>query len=192
MHYDKKISTPRGRRQTACALQLKSIDEAGRFAGYASVFGIVDSQHDMVRRGAFERSLSLSRNVKLLWQHQQDEPIGVFDRIFEDANGLYVEGRLLLDVRRGREAYTLLKTGAVSGLSIGYSPVKYHIDAETGVRHLSDVDLWEVSLVTFPANTAANVTVVKHAEPIREQEYKPVHVLALSQAIDKAIHILTV
>jgi HK97 family phage prohead protease len=167
MLYDTKINTTmRESQKLNFALELKSLEATGRFAGYASVFNIVDNQHDIVLRGAFSQTLMHSKGVKLLWQHQQSEPIGVFDRIFEDDHGLYVEGRLLLDVGRAREAYALLKSGAVNGLSIGYSPLKYRIDAQTGVRQLMEVDLWEVSLVTFPANGAANVTVVKQAEPI--------------------------
>ena len=168
MYYDKKISaTMRERKQANFALQLKSIDGQGRFAGYASVFDLVDTQRDIVMRGAFAHTLGgRVSQITLLWQHQQDEPIGVFDRMFEDKRGLYVEGRLLLDVRRAKEALALLKAGAINGLSIGYSPVRYRIDAKSGVRMLSEVDLWEVSLVTFPANAAANVTVVKQFTPI--------------------------
>jgi HK97 family phage prohead protease len=115
----------------------------------------------------------------MLWQHQQDEPIGVFERMFEDKRGLYVEGSLLLDVQRANEAHSLLKAGVVKGLSIGYSPLRYKIDEKTGVRVLAEVELWEVSLVTFPANAAANVTVVKQASYSRT-----------IKMIDRAIHIL--
>ncbi len=163
MVYEQKISgRARARRRMNFDLQLKSLDENGRFAGYASVFGIIDNQRDVILRGAFSRTLKgRIAEIKLLWQHQQEEPIGIFDRIFEDARGLYVEGRLLLNVQRAREAYTLLKAGAIGGLSIGYSPMRHSIDAKTGVRRLAEVELWEISLVTFPANEAAMVTVVK-------------------------------
>jgi len=100
--------------------------------------------------------------------------------MFEDAYGLYVEGQLLLDVQKGREALALLRVGALSGLSIGYSPVRYPMDNETGVRLLAEVDLWEVSLVTFPANAAANVTVVKSTFPHPKGE-------GLLSALDRAI-----
>lgn len=200
MYYDKKISaTMRERKRYPCALELKSIDAQGRFAGYASVFNVVDNQRDIMLSGAFSKTLMRRLdNVKLLWQHQQEEPIGVFDVIFEDERGLYVEGRLLLDVQRARESYALLKAGAMRGLSIGYSPVRYHIDADTGVRKLAEVELWEISLVTFPANTAANVTVVKRCEPILSnyeieqwnRALKGGEVIRLSQALDKAIHSL--
>ncbi len=201
MYSDKKISaTMRERKRYSCGLHLKSLDTQGRFAGYASVFNVVDSQRDIMLRGAFHHTLGQRvSSIKFLWQHQQEEPIGVLDRMFEDERGLYVEGRLLLEVQRAREAYALLKSGAVNGLSIGYSPVRYRIDAESGIRHLAAVDLWEISLVTFPANEAANVTVVKHVEPILtnheidqwNRALKAGQVVRLSHAIDQAIHALS-
>ena len=187
MFYDKKVSANmRERRKLDFNLQVKSLDSMGRFAGYASVFDIVDNQKDIIERGAFAETLKgrLS-DIKMLWQHQQDEPIGIFEKIFEDANGLYVEGRLLLDVARAKEAYSLLKEGAISGLSIGYSPTKYRLHEKTGTRLISTVELWEISLVTFPANDAAKITVVKQGIP-------PAQLVELSQAIDRAIVVLTV
>lgn len=166
-----------------CALQLKSLSEEGRFAGYASVFDVVDSQNDIILRGAFSKTLrDRTAKVKLLWQHQMDEPIGVLERIFEDDRGLYVEGRLLLSVARAREAYDLVKAGALEGMSIGYTPVTYHFEPETGVRRIQEVALWEVSLVTFPANTHAGITVVKSGE-------QPL-LLELAEAIERARSIL--
>jgi len=200
MYYDKKIgANMRERKKLGFSLELKSLDAQGRFAGYASVFDNVDTQNDVILRGAFTRTLSNRiSHIKLLWQHQQDEPIGVFDEIFEDDRGLYVEGRLLLTVQRAKEAYSLLKESAISGLSIGYSPVKYRIDSNSGVRYLSEVELWEVSLVTFPANEAANVTVVKQFQPILtnhemdewNKALKTGHLVELSGALDKAISTL--
>jgi len=185
MYYDKRISpSMRERKRLNFKLELKSLDPQGRFAGYASVFNVVDSQRDVVLRGAFSQTVKgRAGEIKFLWQHQQDEPIGIFDAVFEDARGLYVEGRLLLNVQRAKEAHTLLKMGAISGLSIGYSPVRYTIDKKSGVRHLSQVELWEVSLVTFPANEAANVTVVKSMAT-------PTQFIALADALDKAISTL--
>lgn len=183
--YEQKISaTMRERKRLAVSLELKSVDAGGRFAGYASVFDVVDNQRDIMLRGAFADSIAKGvSHIKLLWQHQQSEPIGVFDRMFEDEVGLYVEGRLLLGVQKAKEAHALLKEGAISGLSIGYSPTKYRIDNDTGVRLLAAVDLWEVSLVTFPANAQANVTVVKSTQ-------LPVHhepdIAALQHALNKA------
>ena len=182
----KKISASmRERKRMAFALEVKSIESDGRFAGYASVFDIVDNQKDIMLKGAFADTLKKgARAIKLLWQHQQDEPIGVFEKMFEDAVGLYVEGRLLLDVQKGREAFTLLKSGAVTGFSIGYSPTRYRIDAATGVRLLAEVDLFEVSLVTFPANEKSKVTVVKSASPIAAH---PAELIALQKSLDQAI-----
>ncbi len=162
-HYEQKIARAGKTSRTLDArLQIKSLDENGKFAGYASVFDVVDNQRDVVLRGAFRDSIAKRvSEIKLLWQHNQAEPIGVFDVMFEDERGLYVEGRLLLEVARAREAYALLKSGAVNGLSIGYTPVKYRMNPDLGVRELRQVELWEVSLVTFPANDVSRVTVVK-------------------------------
>jgi HK97 family phage prohead protease len=201
MFIEHKISaTMRERKHIDFPLFIKSLDHQGRFAGYASVFDQVDNQRDRVVSGAFARTLQgRIPSIKLLWQHQQSEPIGIFERIFEDELGLYVEGRLLLSVQRAKEAYELLKEGAVSGLSIGYSPVRYHIDPDSGIRTLMEVDLWEISLVTFPANSAAQVTVVKHltqgsASQEEEADYHAAircgHFIALSSALDRAISTL--
>lgn len=170
----------RERASRTVALQLKSLDGEGRFAGYASVFSVVDSQQDIMLRGAFRSTIRSKREIPLLWQHRQDEPIGVITALKEDANGLYVEGRLLLSVARAVEAYALLKARALKGLSIGYSPRRSTLDKASGVRRLEEVDLWEVSLVTFPANQHAEVTVVKHAESMD----------ALRFALDRAVLIL--
>lgn len=146
-------------------LQLKAVDEEGRFAGYASIFGVVDNQNDRMEAGAFRETLKdNTQGIRLLWQHNFEEPIGVFTLLREDARGLYVEGKLLLDVQRAKEAHALLKAGAICGLSIGYVPVKYRIDPDTGVRVLQEVALYEVSLVTFPANSEAIVHAVKQDE----------------------------
>jgi uncharacterized protein len=190
MFYEKKISSSmHERKRMDVSLSLKALDSAGRFAGYASVFDVTDSQKDVVVRGAFRATLAgRVPDIKLLWQHAQHEPIGVFERMFEDTHGLYVEGRLLLEVQRAKEAYALLKAGVVSGLSIGYSPIRYGFDEEKGVRILHEVELWEVSLVTFPANSAAGVTVVKHAEPeLGQAKLPPYALVGLSDALDRAL-----
>lgn len=177
--YERKVSASmRERKTTHATLDLKSLDESGVFAGYASVFDVVDSQADVMMRGAFTESLqSTDRDVKLLWQHAMDEPIGVIEQLREDQHGLYMKGRLLMDVARAREAYSLLKQQVVKGLSIGYSPKRYRVDDQTGIRYVSEVDLWEVSLATFPANEAAQVTIVKQGMDMRH----------LSHALEHAI-----
>ena len=154
------------------AIEIKSVEADGRFAGYASVFGNVDAQRDVVRKGAFLRSLrERAEPLQLLWQHRWDEPIGAIERIFEDARGLYVEGRLLTHVARAKEALALMKSGVVKGLSIGYTVKHARRNPDTGVRELLEIDLWEVSIVTMPANHAAQVTVVKQCAPKEEDAF---------------------
>ena len=183
-------------------LELKSLSAAGVFAGYASVFGVIDSQRDIVEAGAFAEAVKQGgRTVKLLWQHDPKQPIGFIRALKEDALGLYMEAQLLLETAVGREAYALLKAGAVKGLSIGFTPVKHRFDAASGVRHLQQVRLWEISLVTFPANEAANVTVVKGATPVPPAPFVPVlpednrpptgpQALKLSAALERVLSVL--
>jgi len=177
------------RAHKTCALEIKSIAADGTFAGYASVFNVVDSQRDVVRPGAFRASLkSRTQPVRLLWQHRWEHPIGVIDALFEDGNGLYIKAHLLLEVAQAREAYALMKAGVVKGLSIGYSVKSSRRDPETGVRQLMAVELWEISLVTMPANEAAQVTVVKSVE---SQAEKAAFAQALLRAENAYRHMLT-
>ncbi|MDO5641892.1 MAG: HK97 family phage prohead protease [Paracoccus sp. (in: a-proteobacteria)] len=128
--------------------------------GYASRFGLPDQGGDIVAQGAF--AVSLARiaakgdKVRMLWQHDPAKPIGVWDEIREDATGLWVKGRLLPDVTLAREAATLIAAGAIDGLSIGYRTIRAQKDRQ-GRRVLSEVDLWEVSLVTFPMLPEARI-----------------------------------
>lgn len=145
--------------------KIKAVSEDGLFSGYGSVFGVIDSYKEVVAPGAFAESLS-QRTPALLWQHRSGEPIGVYSAIREDQTGLYVEGRLALKTTRGAEAYELLKMGAISGMSIGFMTREDSYDRVTDVRTLKKVDLWEVSLVTFPANDAARVSGVKSIDTI--------------------------
>ena len=128
--------------------------------GYASLFGHCDRGGDVVGPGAYARSLKTlateGRKVKMLWQHDPGQPIGVWDEVREDEKGLYVKGRLLDAVAQGHEAGILLDAGAIDGLSIGYRTVKSHKD-DKGRRILTDLELWEVSLVTFPMLPEARV-----------------------------------
>ena len=128
--------------------------------GYASVFGQEDRGGDVVQKGAYSRSLKAlaqtGRRVKMLWQHDPSQPIGVWEEVREDQKGLYVKGRLIEGITRGHEAALLLEAGAIDGLSIGYRTVVAKKD-DKGRRVLADLELWEVSLVTFPMLPEARV-----------------------------------
>jgi HK97 family phage prohead protease len=136
------------------------VSEGQMVAGYASLFGKRDQGGDVVLAGAYKESLARlagkGGRVKMLWQHDPAQPIGVWDEVREDATGLWVKGRILTEVDRGREALALLTAGAIDGLSIGYRTVKAERDGK-GQRLLSELELWEVSLVTFPMLPEARV-----------------------------------
>lgn len=152
------------------ALDLKrEPDEDGEFEGYASVFGVVDKGLDVVARGAFVKSLA-KRKPKLLWQHDPLQPIGVWDQVSEDERGLYVKGRLSKEVAKGREAMALLRMGGLDGLSIGYRTIEAEPEGNGRVRKLMELDLMEVSLVTFPMLEVARVTDMKTLQTERDFE----------------------
>jgi len=148
------------------AAEIKASAE-GVIEGYGSVFGNVDSYGDIVVAGAFAETLKAGRAPAMLWQHNPDEPIGVWTEVREDKRGLVVKGQLALGTQRGREALELIRMGALSGLSIGFSTVRSSFDEQSGIRSLLELDLWEVSPVTFPANEAARITSAKSAENIK-------------------------
>ena len=131
----------------------------GRIHGYASLFGQPDQNGDVVMPGAFAKSLAAlaaaGRKVKFLWQHDPACPIGVWSEVAEDTTGLLVTGEILAQVSHGTDALALLEAGAIDGLSIGYRTVRAEPNPETGGRNLHEIDLWEVSLVTFPMLPAA-------------------------------------
>jgi HK97 family phage prohead protease len=129
-----------------------------RFAGYAALFDRVDRGGDVVRPGAFARAVKAGpEHLPLLWQHESGKPIGRIEMMAEDARGLRVIGRLSERSAAGREAAALLREGAVSGLSFGYN-VRGKRDGAR--RELTDLELIEVSLVTFPMQPAARVHAV--------------------------------
>ena len=136
------------------------VSEGHVVQGYASLFGKADQGGDIVREGAYAASLkrlaAKGGRVKMLWQHDPGQPIGVWDEVKEDATGLWVKGRILPQVERGREVAALVEAGAIDGLSIGYRTVKAERDGK-GQRLLSELELWEVSLVTFPMLPEARV-----------------------------------
>ncbi len=156
--------------------EIKAENSKGIFTGYGSIFGNEDQGNDIMQKGAFTKSL-VNRpvsKVKMLYQHKTDEPIGVFTDMYEDSKGLFVKGQLAMGTQKGREAYELLKMGALDGMSIGFKadPEKQgYNENKRGVRTLKEVDLMEISLVTFPMNESALIETVKgNAKNIREWE----------------------
>ena len=147
---------------------LNGTADDGMIEGYAAIFGEPDRGGDIIERGAFAAGLARRPvTVKLLWQHDPAQPVGVWDSVAEDARGLYVKGRLLTEVQRGAEASALLNAGALDGLSIGYRAVK--ADRRGAHRHLTEIDLWEISIVTFPmhANARLHSPMDEMAEALR-------------------------
>lgn len=161
------------------AFELKAISEDGAFEGYGSVFGVKDSYDEIVAPGAFAETLDAHKSKgtlpAMLWQHRGGEPIGVYTGMEEDSIGLKVRGQLALKTVRGAEAYELLKMKAINGLSIGFVTREDNYDRVSGVRTLKRVDLWEVSLVTFPANDAARVQGVKSIEEFQSLRDAEIH-----------------
>lgn len=144
-------------------LEIKVDDDSRTIEGWASVFDNVDAGNDIVLPGAFAKTLARRKagdKVVMLWQHNTREPVGVWHDLKEIDKGLYGKGEIF-DTTLGNDAYKLLKGGAVKGLSIGYATKQYEIDQKKNVRKLIELDLYEVSLVTFPMNDKARVTRVK-------------------------------
>ncbi|HTS40757.1 MAG TPA: HK97 family phage prohead protease [Xanthobacteraceae bacterium] len=141
----------------------------GVVEGYASLFGEIDQARDMVMPGAFAATLRQRgvRRVPMLFQHDPAEPIGVWLDLHEDTRGLYARGRLIPEVVRARELLALLEAGAADVLSIGFRTVKGRVDPRTRIRKLEAIDLWEISLVTFPLLAGARVRSVKEGQSSR-------------------------
>ena len=155
----------------------KGIDaeEDGSFEGYGSVFNNKDLGNDVIKYGAFSESIKSKKpkQIKLLYQHKTDEPIGVIDSLEEDSRGLKIKGRLAMKTQKGKEVYELMKMGALDSMSIGYrlSPDDYKYSDKLKKRTISNLDLMEISMVTFPMNPKAKITKVKLAEmDVRELE----------------------
>lgn len=159
-----------GHETRSFVFEVRATGDDGTVEGYGSVFGVKDSYDDVIASGAFMKSLSEHKSAgtmpAMLWQHHPSEPIGVWSEMVEDSKGLKIKGRLALDTVRGKEAHALLKMGALNGLSIGFVSKAWQYDKETDIRTLTEVDLWEVSLVTFPANGKSRITNVKAADVV--------------------------
>ena len=148
--------------------EIKAVNADGTVEGYGSVFGVRDNYDDVIAKGAFVQSLKGHKAAgtmpAMLWQHDADKPIGIWTEMVEDEKGLRIKGQLAMETVKGKEAHALLKMGALNGLSIGFMSKEWAYDRDTEVRTLTAIDLWEVSLVTFPANEKARVTNVKSAD----------------------------
>lgn len=149
------------------SFRVKASGEDGEIEGYASVFGNRDIYNEVVLPGAFADSLARHKREGtyplMLWQHNPDEPIGVWDELSDDGKGLWGRGKLLKGVRRADEAYIMLKAGAIQGMSIGYREVDVEPAKDGEPRKLVKLDLLEASIVSFPANRRARVDAVKQA-----------------------------
>ncbi len=164
-------------------LNSSPMDEMGRFAGYASVFNQVDQGGDIVMPGAFKKSLMQKNNqdIRLLFQHDPKEPIGIWEQVQEDGFGLWVRGRLLPGIERADALKKLIIGGALDGLSIGFKTQRAKKDRVTGFRHLYQVKLWEISIVTFPMMEGARI------KPSATNQERNV---SLARSLDAAISLL--
>ena len=159
---EKKSDTPQ-REYKSVSFVLESADEnTGEFSGYAAVFGNVDSGGDIIEKGAFAKTIVEDfARIKILSQHNSyDLPIGKPLELREDEKGLYIRGKIS-DTQTGRDIRTLLKDGVLAELSIGYDAVDFEWDGDSGIRHLKEIKLWEVSIVTWAMNDQAKINDVK-------------------------------
>ena len=148
-------------------LEVKKLTDSGEFEGYGSVFDTEDNGGDVVAKGAFRNSLGSKplTAIKMLFQHDPSQIIGKWDEIREDERGLYVKGTIIPAIAKGAEVLTMMQAKVLDGLSIGFKTVRSELDHDTYTRKLLEVDLWEISVVTFPMNTQARVDAVKNATP---------------------------
>lgn len=165
MNHSFKVPEVLQNRETKYApVTIDEISLAGRFSGYASVFDEVDMGNDIVAKGAFSKYLRTHppAKIRMLFQHNPDEPVGVWEEIREDAKGLHVTGSLSTKTARGRELIELMNQGAIDGLSIGFKTVRSRKNKHSNIRTILEADLWEISIVTFPMQNNARVETIKH------------------------------
>jgi len=144
-------------------LALDEVETDGVFSGYASLFGRMDLGKDIVEPGAFAKSLRTrgTSRIRMLFQHDPAQPIGAWMELKEDPRGLFVRGKLATGVEKAREVLSLMRGGALDGLSIGFQTVRARKDAASGARRIIEADLWEISVVTFPMLPEARIQTVK-------------------------------
>jgi hypothetical protein len=140
-------------------LKIKAVTDGGTFQGLAAAYGNVDLGGDVIEPGAFAKSIASGKPYPLLWQHQADNPIGSV-KVSNTREGLFVDGTLMLTDPTAQKAHTFMKAGVIRGMSIGYDVLQEHYD-DAGIRHLTELKLWEVSAVTFPMNESATIFSVK-------------------------------
>lgn len=180
-----KRSPATARNTSPVSIKAADVAQDGTFSGYGSVFNVRDQAGDVVAPGAFAESLA-EKMPKLLWQHDTTHLIGLWVEAREDERGLWLRGRIITETEKGAEALALLRAGALDGLSIGFETIEsewssasdYEMKYGCGpigclsaagsdqVRVLKRIDLWEVSLVTFPCCVPARVDDVKRAAPL--------------------------
>lgn len=176
---------------------LDKVHLDGTFSGYASVFNEVDLGNDSVAPNAFTKSLSKrsASDIRMLFQHNPDEPIGVWEEIIQTEHGLKVRGRITQSVSRGAEVLELMRAGAIDGLSIGFKTIRAKQDKSQNIRRILEADLWEISIVTFPMQETARIenvkshltNVLQNKPTIREFERWLVRDAGLSRADAKAV-----
>jgi HK97 family phage prohead protease len=131
------------------------------FEGYAAVFGNIDSHEDIIEHGAFTKTLQeMGNRIKILWQHDPYNPIGLPMQMAEDSKGLFVKGKIS-QTTQGKDALILMKDGVINELSIGYNTIKHEMDEATGIRRLKELKLMEFSPVTWASNNLATITSAK-------------------------------
>ena len=179
-------------KEVLTALELKEVNgESGRFICYAAAFGNTDSDGEVIDKGAFRKSIQAKNGkIPILYGHDRNQPIGHSTSLVEDEHGLKAEGQLILDVQRAREAYALLKSGALTGVSVGFRSPRDGTYLKDGLRHYKECDLFEFSLCVFPANPHAVVTSVKSASVLRGPSVEELGRLIDQAAVhhDEAIH----
>lgn len=159
---ERKSSTP-ARQHKAVKFNLESSDEnTGEFSGYAAVFGNLDDGNDIIEKGAFAKTIAADLDrIKILALHNSSWlPVGKPLELREDEHGLFIWGKIS-DTSMGRDVMTLLRDGVLGELSIGYDAVDFEWDGDSGIRHLKEIKLWEVSIVTWAMNDQATIDEVK-------------------------------